>query len=439
MLFLLAMASVQVFGKIPVSNTLFYYVGAYTTILISLYFFFKGRYYKKTVYAIVIIYLVWTLICIIRGLFEIKTYWILNQFIRGIIATSSPIIIFLFATPYNCYSILRVFNRFLLAVVLILFGWALEKEANSFLLIPFYLLYVCFFFDMPQKWKWLTCLAIFLIFINLEHRSGILKTLFTIMVLIISLLPSFIRNVSYNMIHWGCYLLPFVMIYLGWAGIYNMFNPNQDVKSRYISVRYNGKPQNANDINELTQDSRTFIYFETLESAIKYDHLWIGRTPARGYSSPYFYNLFGTPEGASGIDEDERLMSEVGNLNTFSFQGIIGVIIVFFMYLWASFLALYKSHNKYVKMLAVLVAFHWAYGWVENVWNMLMVDITIMLTLSICYSPIFRNMTDAEFRLFIQDIFAKPSAPSTLELYKLLKISSIIKLSKLKSLSSYVK
>ena len=90
-------------------------------------------------------------------------------------------------------------------------------------------------------------------------------------------------------------------------------------------------------------------------------------------------------------------------------------------------------------MLAVLVAFHWAYGWVENVWNMLMVDITIMLTLSICYSPIFRNMTDAEFRLFIQDIFAKPSAPSTLELYKLLKISSIIKLSKLKSLSSYVK
>ncbi len=430
MMCLLALATVQSSSSVRLSNTLLYYIGAYTTISISIYYLLKNKYYSQPAYTCLMVYLAWAVICIFRGLFECRSFWVFNQLIRGTMATLVPVIIFLFSTPANWSGVFRYFNRFLVIFWVVLFGWALPITACNFFLAPFHLIYICFFKAMSSKWRWITLAVILMSFLAIENRSGVLKSLFNIMLLVITMMPAFIRKFSLNVLHWSLYVTPIVLLFLGLSGTYNIFNPAMNTVSRSTTVSYNDEIEISMLNEDMSVDTRSFIYIESIESAFENDHLFFGRTPARGYSSPYFYELVGKDAAATGIDNDERFMSEVGHLNTFVWQGLIGVILVTFLYLGASFLALYRSRNIYVKMLSVAVAFHWAFGWIENVWQFLLIDITIMLILAICYSPIFRQMTDMEFQLFVRDLFAPPSSPSYYEAWK--KLQTIVKLELLK-------
>lgn len=73
-------------------------------------------------------------------------------------------------------------------------------------------------------------------------------------------------------------------------------------------------------------------------------------------------------------------------------------------------------------MMGIILAFHWAFGWIENPYMFQILDMTLFFLMALCYSPEFRQMSDTEFRLFIQDIFAKPSDISKLELLKLVRL-----------------
>ncbi len=422
MLCVLSLQSVSLYTHIKVSNTLFYYVASYSTICVSIYFLIKYKFYTKPAYIFVVIYLVWALICIFKGFFEIHSYWIFNQLIRGAMATMVPTVIFLYAIPQNAIVTLRILNRFLIVAAILFFVWVIPIPAYAFFLVPFFTFYVCFFREIPLKWRLFIIATIIVVNISLENRTGVLKAAFGILMMLLFLLPNILRMIINTLAHATFYIGPIVLIILGWTGTYNIFNPDYNKQSFDVTIKYNG--ENLDDmVNEqLTVDTRTFIYLETVESAINHDHLWTGRSPARGYSSPYFYNLVGTPDGANGIDKDERFLSEVGNMNTFNWQGLIGVFIVFFMYVVGTSLGLYCSRNKYVKMIAVLTAFQWAYGWIENVWQFSLVDIFIFIMLGMCYSPLFRNMTDLDFKIFLRDLFAKPSAISSYEMWKLAQL-----------------
>ncbi len=434
MICMLALASVREHTSIPVSNTLFYYVGAYTTLIACFYYLFKDKYYKQPVYMCVLMYLLWAIICIVRGFFVIETYWVFNQMIRGFMQTLVPMLIFLFVSPSNCIKIFRVVNRFIPIVGIILMAWAIPLKAYSFYCVPFFTLYILFLKDVKSKWLWVILAAFVIVFISVENRSGSIKASFALLIFFLSLTPHLLRNLSFTIMHWLLYFSPIILIYLGATGQYNLFDPHMTEKSISITVKYDGNEKRG--INEdYTQDTRTFIYIESFESAIENDHLWLGRTPARGYSSPFFYELNGKHPDAKGIDDDERFESEVGHMNTFIWQGIVGVVLIFFLYLHATILALYKSRNKYVKMLGVFVAFMWAYGWIENPYHFLMLDITIFLMIAICYSPEFRKMNDLEFKLFINDLFEPPSKISSLLTWNLLKHYFII--SKYKQLKNH--
>jgi len=421
MLCLMALPSVTIQSKVKISNTLLYYVCAYSIIGVSLYSLIRNKLYKEPVYICIFIYLIWAVICIVRGVFMIKTYWVMNQFIRGTMYTLVPISVFLFAKPTNCIVTLRLLNRFLPVMALLLFGWALPLSAYPYFLCPFFIVYICFFDAMSTEWKWITIMVFIAIALALDNRSGLLKEMFTLMVFIASMFPVIIRNIAFNAMHWIPYAIAITLLTLGLTGNYNIFDPTMNDISRYVTVTYNTISDDKED-DDYTQDTRTFIYVESITSAFDNDHLWTGRTPARGYSSPHFFYLDGKAEGATGIDDDERFASEVGHVNIFIWDGIIGVILVTIMYLFGSFIALYHSRNIYIKMMGIILAFHWAFGWIENPYMFQILDMTLFFLMALCYSPEFRQMSDTEFRLFIQDIFAKPSDISKLELLKLVRL-----------------
>ncbi len=421
MLCLMALPSVTIQSKVKISNTLLYYVCAYSIIGVSFYSLIRNRLYKDPVYVFIFLYLIWAVVCIVRGVFMIKTYWVMNQFVRGTMYTLVPISVFLFAKPANCIVTLRLLNRGLPVMALLLFGWALPLSAYPYFLCPFFIIYICFCDAMSTEWKWVTAVVFIVIALALDNRSGLLKEMFTLMVFIVSMFPVVLRNIAFNFMHWVPYAIGIILLTLGLTGSYNIFDPNMNDISKHVTVTYSTLSDDEEG-EDYTQDTRTFIYVESIASAFDNDHLWIGRTPARGYSSPHFFYLDGKAEGATGIDDDERFASEVGHINIFIWDGIVGVILVFIMYLFGSIIALYRSRNVYVKMMGVILAFHWTFGWIENPYMFQILDVTLFLLMALCYSPEFRRMTDAEFRLFIQDIFAKPSDISKLELLRLLRL-----------------
>lgn len=426
MLCLIALTSINLFCLLPVSNTLIYYISTYSTIAISCYYLFKNKYYLRSEYIGVCLYLLWTVVCIFRGVMEVESYWVFNQLIRGTMAILVPIVIFFFANPVRCIRSMRILNIFIASVGLFLLGWALPIRAYAFFACPFFLMYICFLCEMDVKWRYITLISVALVFVAIDNRSGILKVAFSLMVFMTVFLPKSLRGFVLKTMHWACYMVALVLLLLGLTGQYNFFSPVTNDATFTSTVIYHG--ENEENIANYSVDTRTFLYVEAIESAFTHDHLWSGATPAHGYSSPYFADVLNASEDRQGTFENERFMSEVGNLNIFTWEGIIGCILVLIMYLCGATLALYRSNNRYVKMLACIVSFQWTVGWIENPYQFHLLDVTVFMIMGICYSSEFRRMSDAMFRLFISDLFAKPSAISKLQLLQMIRLYKAVKM-----------
>lgn len=155
---------------------------------------------------------------------------------------------------------------------------------------------------------------------------------------------------------------------------------------------------------DLSADTRTFIYEEVISSAIRHNYIWFGRTPARGNDSMSFgsYSAENLKTG-----KYERHSNEVCHPNIFTWLGLVGVILYSLIYLKSSYLAVYKSNNIYIKILGVFIAFRWAYGWVEDFNRFDIMNISLWMMIAMGFSEQFRDMTDRDFKIWIRSIFWK--------------------------------
>lgn len=421
------LVSVNLSSKVHLGNTLIYYISAFSLIGISLYCFIKDKRFQSWSYIFPILYIIWAIIGIFRGIFEIKSYFVFNQYIHGIIDVLVPISVFLFASPWSVLNVFQKVNIFMIVFAFGSFGWNFTAEAYVFCLTPFYYLYSCFLFKIPRKWRFLTICALIFVFLALDNKSGIIKSLVSFGALFVFLLPDRIRNIGVHIGHWFFYIGAFTLLYLGFSGKYNVFSGNSAIAETPIKVITYPHYESTEKSSRI--DTRTFIYEEMIFSAIEHNHFLIGRTPARGYSSPSFAkDVAENGSIPSGIDFDERHGSEVANLNTFNWLGLIGLVLLTLVFIQGTSLALYTSNNIYLKCIAMGVAFQWAYGWVENVNQFLMLDLMIYIMLALCYSPYFRKMSNIEFELWFKSIFTKPGETTQYQRYKIIKYLILLKL-----------
>lgn len=363
---------------------------------ISKYYFFDKRNADNMI--IIWLYLLWNAVCIVRGLFEIETYWDLKGLITNALALLLPIIIFSSTNKIIVQSLLAFYVKYALPLFLI-FGLITRTDAFGFYLIPISLL--IFFlpvFTKRQKYIVLFVTAI-LIIADPAARSNVIKFSIPFFILLFYYFRNKIPSNIIETFRLGLLILPIILLVLGVTSVFNVFKISEYIKGDVTAIGLDNEG-NRVDMNVI-EDTRTFLYIEVLESAVNNNYWFLGRTPARGNDS----ELFGMTEQAELIGKDERLANEIGLANIFTWTGVVGVIFYFLIFYRASYLAVNKSRNIYVKMLGIYVAFRWLFSWIEDVNNFSLNYFMLMIMLGLCFSYSFRNMSDKEIIIWARGIF----------------------------------
>lgn len=303
--------------------------------------------------------------------------------------------VYTFAQPHWFSLACRHLYKFLPLIAIVYLPMARDGaygDLMGFLCLPAILL-LLFFDELPKKqkaiWLLLTIIIVVTSFVG-DARSNVIK--YTI-ALLIGL--TFSHEMIYRKLKhlvWICVILPFVLLYLGIIGTFNIFETDQYIKNKSIS-------------EGTISDTRTLVYVETISSAVNNDYILFGRGIGRGYESNFQERRSMDSKTATAISSSER-NSEVGMHNIFSWGGIVYVVIYTLMWCSVLYYGVYKSRNKYVRAVGFYLAFYYFYSWVENSPSFSAMYISSWLMVAICLSPYFRNMDDIKFKHFMRVLCA---------------------------------
>lgn len=371
------------------------------SILILIVFFASRSYFfdKKNEDNMLIIwvYLFWNLTCVIRGMFVAEIYWDWKALIGNTMALMLPLVIFSATNKMIVQSLFAFYIKYALPLF-ILFGLIIRTDAFGFYLIPMTIL----LFFMPlltKRIKFLVLIVTILVLVSdLGARSSVIKFGVPFVILLYYI---FRKNVSVKLMEISRLVLiiaPILFFTLGVTGVFNVFNMDEYIKGDYTSMGVDA--EGNREEQDLTVDTRTFLYEEVLMSAVDNNYWLLGRTPARGNDSESF-GMF----AVEVTGRYERITNEIGLANVFTWTGVVGVILYFLIFYRASFLAVNKSRNIYVKMLGIFIAFRWLYSWIEDVNNFSLNYFMLMVVMGLCFSQSFRNMTDQEVKIWVRGIF----------------------------------
>ena len=188
----------------------------------------------------------------------------------------------------------------------------------------------------------------------------------------------------------GLLVSPFLFVLLFLTGRFNVFEFN-----KYMS--------NAqHDDSGMYDDTRTGVYEEVITSAIDNHYILFGRSLSRGYDTEFILGRFRDKDYSKQTLERS---SEVAALNLFTWGGIVYLLLFFVWQCNVVYVGLKKTNNRYTPILALYVAFYWAFSWVENVQVFSMFYIFPIIIMAMCMSPEFREMDDDEFRNMVQEFF----------------------------------
>lgn len=412
LVFLLTIISINQWSKHPIGNQITGFL--LYTILLGVFLFEKKRNkipFFAPNFRVITIFLVWAIIGIVRGYFVAENYWEYKALAQNAYILLFPIIVFAFEDP----QIVKKVYRFWIVWGLFFYAIYFCKQIDyisQFYLAPIFFV-TCYIAILDKKkWYWLLIIS-FLAFMLLtykyqDNRSQSIKSAFAIVIAIACYCKKYIPKWTIK-VSWTTLLItPVILLYLGISGQFNIFEST--------SKEYEGKNtievQDASgEIREsdLSADTRSFIYREVISSAIIHDYVWQGRTPARGNDTEFFYNLADDLQKVRYEKniKHERNSNEVNFPNIFTWLGLVGMILYAYIYIYASYLGVFKSNSFYVQMAGLVVAFYFLYGWVENMPKVDISNIVYWSFISICFSPKFRKMTDADFKQWYKGLFNK--------------------------------
>lgn len=369
--------------------------------LILLLFFLSRSYFfdkrNEGNMLIVWLYLLWNFVCVIRGMFVAEIYWDWKGLINNAMALLLPIVIFSATNRMIVQSLLSFFIKYALPLFIVM-ALIIRTDAFGFYLMPISILLLFLpGFSKSQK-IFLLLISLFVIVVDLGARSNVIKFGVPLLLLVIYFLRNIISVKWIEGTRLSLFIIPVVLFVLGVTDIFNVFKMDEYLNSDYKNVVMDAE---GNLMEEsLAADTRTFLYVEVLESAINHNYWLLGRTPARGNDSDYFGG-----EMVEMTGRYERLENEIGLANVFTWTGIVGVILYFLLFFKASYLAVNKSNNIYMKIVGIFVAFRWLYAWIEDVNNFSLNFFMLMITLGMCFSYSFRKMTDKEMLIWVRGIF----------------------------------
>jgi hypothetical protein len=397
----IAIFSLKLFSPIPWGSTTFWWIMQFLILiifLISKYNYFKS--YNKKYFQFLDWYLIWITFSLIRGVFIAEIYWDYKALITNLFALYIPLIAYIVTDNKILQSVFSFFIKYTLPLSLpLLFifnlaglGWYLYPLSFLLIFVPI----------LNLHWKViLVSIAMVVMFADLSARSQVIKYGMPLLLLIIYYARFFdVSNAFLNILSKVFMITPWVLFILGVSGIFNVFNLKDYVKINYVAESTNNLGETRTQ--EITDDSRTFIYTEVLQSALKYNYWFLGRSPARGNETVAFGKKM---EEITG--REERYRNEANVPNIFTWLGVIGVFLYFLVFYKATSLSINQSNNIYSKLIGLYISFRWMYAWVEDPAMFGMNEFTIWLMIGVCLSESFREMNNSEVKLWVRGIFNK--------------------------------
>lgn len=398
---IITISSVNQWSSLPIGSTAFWWA----IYFIILFAFVKAKkaYYdiRNDSYILPIkLLLIWNIISVFRGFFEANDYWQWKNLVGAAMVLLLPLSIYMSTNKDLLQKIINNWVKYALPGFFFFLPLLFADGVGQWLAPVGFLL--LFFPVMKKNWKIaLFLISLFVVFYDLSARSNIIKFFVPLLISFIYYTP---KVLCFKLLGLGRVIflvLPFFLFFLGSSGLFNVFKLDSYIDGDFsVTSSYQEKKVETT----LTADTRTEVYEEVISSARKNDHLLLGRTPARGYESEWFYgfSLFTT-----GKAETERFASEVSILNIFMWNGIIGVIFYFLVFYRATRLALYQSNNIIIKIIGLAVAFRWSYAWVEDFSRFDLSYLFLWIMIGMCFSKSFREMDDKEIQTWVTGIFEK--------------------------------
>lgn len=354
---------------------------------------------KEDSFVVLKLYLIWTLVCVLRGVFIADNYLEYKQLLIGTICSIVPLMMFFFVSPYRAGYSYRVWYKASFVLILLLVWFV---GFSQYYLSP-YLLLFCFFPLLKNRNLRLlvVLLALVYIFYDTLNRSHIIKSGIA---LLIAFYIKFGKPKD-KIIKIG-HVLGYLSTILLFAFILS------DATGLVLgNMDYQDASNNNAGRDVRHKDTRSLILADVYQSSINNDYWLFGHTQARGYeiliSSDLFMNQY---EDQSVFNKNERFKNEMVLTNVFTWEGLIGLILFSLIYFRSSYLAVYKSRNKYISLLGCYIAFRWSFGWVEDVNNFNIMDISLWMMIAMCYSKQFREMNDREFVEWFNSLIGKRKA-----------------------------
>lgn len=143
---------------------------------------------------------------------------------------------------------------------------------------------------------------------------------------------------------------------------------------------------------EITDDTRTFLYVEVLDDLFENGEFLVGKGSSGTYYSPYF--------DENGGDTPYRLSVEVGILALLLKGGLIAVLLNLALLFIAIFKALFRSNNYLVICIGFMLIIHTAILFVTNYIDYSLYNVALWFFIGVCLSDEIRSLDNVE----IQDI-----------------------------------
>ncbi len=345
----------------------------------------------------VLIYLIWSIFSVVRGVFVAEMYWDWKLLINNFMIFMLALIAYSGTNKVLVQSILSYYIKYVLPLFLI-FAIIIRTDAYGFYLMTISIL-ILFLPVFTLRQKTVILITMFVVFISdLGARSNVIKFGIPLALLLIYRYRNIISMKLMEVFRVLLFVIPVALFILGASGTFNVFKI-QEYMGKDVNVM--GTDEKGNRTEEsFVADTRTFLYEEVIHSALNNNYLLLGRTPARGNDS----NTFGLIQ-FEWTGRYERESNEIGLANVFTWTGLVGVIIYTMVFFHASYLAVNRSKNIFIKLMGLYLAFRWLYSWIEDYQTFSLNYYLLMLMWGMCLSVSFRNMTDNEFAIWARGIF----------------------------------
>ncbi|MEP6750122.1 MAG: hypothetical protein ABJB86_20455 [Bacteroidota bacterium] len=347
--------------------------------------------------------ILWGLVTIVRGLFLAKNYWDWKYLIQNTgFAFLVPYAVIAGALYNYCDSLFKliVTKLFVFGFLVIPLTIKIDIQREFF---PRGIAITCSFFVLiipyvKDKWRFvITCVALTAVFIALDYRANIIRMTFAFLMVAMFYSRKYVPAIVIKLACLACLLIPFIFLFLGVTGEFNVFKPSEDIDK--YSIQYDNGLE-----NNLAEDTRTFLYQEVLLSMKARNTFFFGESATGTYTTDYFEDDVG--------QKKQRYGSEVGFLNTLLYSGLVGVLLFALVLFSAVYYGVVYSNNFLCKMLAVFLAFKWNMFFIEDFLEYNMNYYFLWLSVGLCLSKSFRALSDADMRAYF-DFSAKKTVVKT--------------------------